>query len=131
MSSKIADRTCNYEVIANNKGWRVIRTSCGCLSDDHILNIEVDKEEDLGVTLIFNYELPAKDFIDLNNASLYCSNNILKEFILRSWEKIKLICKIIFNQHISFEEAFIFRGREHADDVCDYIKKVAKEVEEE
>lgn len=128
---KVNDYTCNYEVIENSNGWKIVRTSCSCLSDDHILGIEVEKDKDFGTTLIFNYELVSKDYIDMACVRLDHSDSIGKKFILRMWGKIKLICKIIFNRPINFEEAFIFRGRKHVDDVCDYIKKVAQEVEDE
>lgn len=117
-----------YEVVKKADGWRIIRTSCDCLNDDHILDIEVEKDRDFGTTLIFNYELCSKDLIDMN---FLPDESPIKKFIIRTWGKLKFICKIVFNRPITFEEAFIFRGKEHIDEICDYLKEAAKEVEQE
>lgn len=59
----------NFEIISNHDDWKVVRTSCECMSDDHILNIEIEQDRDFGVTLIFNYNLSSKDLIDISTRS--------------------------------------------------------------
>ena len=116
----------NYEVIERENGWRVIRTSCGCKLKEHVMDVEVEKDRDFGVTLLFNYKLSLKEYIYMTEGRP--NDNAFLRFFQIWWGKIKLIVAILLRNEISFEEGFLFRGGEHAEDVADWIKKTAKEV---
>ena len=116
----------NYEVIEKHDGWKVIRTSCGCGLNEHVMDIEIEKDEDFGVSLLFNYKLCLKDYILMTQG--HPDNAFLRFF--QVWRgKIKIIAKILFRKEVSFEEAFLFRGREHAEDVADWIKINAENMD--
>lgn len=113
-------RNNNFEVLEDRDDWVVIRTSCRCLSGEHILDIELEKDEMIDdLVLQFQYNVTFKDQLD----------ECQKGFFGTIWKKIKAIIKIIFNKEITFEEGFIFRNSDQAIAVCDYIKERALQID--
>lgn len=115
-----------FEVLEDRPDWKIFRTSCDCFSEDHIMEIELDidnryanvnpTETDIDhegniISLTFKYKVSPKD--------IRPTPSRFQDFI----NKVKLIFKIIFNQPINFDEEFIFRGKNHINEICDFIKE--------
>lgn len=113
--------TPNIELIANNSDWKVFRTTCACLSEDHTLQVEIEynkKDQDINLNLIAN--------TSLND---HCFFNDKK--IVKFWKRIKVAFKVIFNKSVNFNFEFIFRGMGHIKDFSDVLYILSKEVRSE
>lgn len=109
----------NYELVRNDSEWKVIRTSCDCLSDDHIMGLEFEYEKELDqVILSFNYKV---------SPSVQLRHD-LSGFFVKWKDKLKFICKILFDRPIKYEESFIFRGQEHINEIADAMKQFSNEI---
>lgn len=108
----MSNKHLNIELVENDSDRKVFKTSCMCMLRDHdmVVDVEYDKEiQDL--TLTFNHNLVYKDLYG------YFGEGFFK----RNWRKIKAALKILFNREVTFEGSFMFRGREHITDFCDFI----------
>lgn len=99
----------DLEVIADYDDWKVIRTSCKCLDNEHILTVSLDMDNDICCnSFYFEYNVSPK--------------YLGRRFFDRLFQKAKLIFKIIFNMDISFDGDFIFRDKNHIYNFCDYVR---------
>jgi len=82
------------------------RTSCDCGSNEHMLTVWMDKEDDWPtLTMYFQVYGPTPYRPD--------------KWWQRIWQRIVGAVTILFKGKIYYEEAFIFRGKDH---VRDFIK---------
>lgn len=108
------------ELVTDNHQKKVFRTQCRCNDKDHSLWIEVyyDREEE-DVSMLFYYNMPISFKLQY------------KGFLERTWERLKVATKVIFNKPVYFEEAFIFRNQTHVKEFSDIIYIIAREVKKE
>jgi hypothetical protein len=88
------------EVITNTDEhlWYRLRTTCDCGSNEHVLNIDIEWEKDLGVSMVFYYK------------TMWTMWKVGDEWLKRLWLRISTAAKVLFTGEIQLEEGFMFRG---------------------
>jgi len=111
-----------FEIIKDFPDWKVFKTNCECLHDDHECTIELDYDKECNMlTMTLS-----------NKADLSNRYNWYKYiFIKRWWKKFKTCLCIMFDKELNFENSLIFRGREHVENFADFITLLGKNVEKE
>lgn len=119
----------------NARVW--YRTTCECMSDDHPLTVELEYDKDFPeLTMFFKcvtadykanqIKIEREDFDTWKETYYGFLNNIY-----RIWWRIKAAWHILFKGYIELEEAFIFRGKNHIQELGEALLKGVEKVEAE
>lgn len=109
------------EVLRDDPQYKVYRTSCECMDDDHTItiNIEADLECDQVVL-----EMYCKTW---ENTRSWSDNPVVS--VYQSLKKrLSVACRVLFLGYTESTTGFIFRGDDHIDAFCDTIQKAKSDI---
>lgn len=109
------------EMLRNDPNYKIYRTSCECMNDDHIVTVYIESDIESGEVVM---ELYQKTWEHTRSYSLNKVVSLFETFIKR----VKVACRILFLGYIETTSGFIFRGTEHIDEFCDNIQKAKEDI---
>lgn len=108
MNSEI-ERIAEYD-----DGDRVWRTTCKCMGDDHLtFTVATDDETP---------EVYLEVYMDCSDSYRVWEEDKPFRFLKCVKERVKVACRVLFTGYIRTSGAFIFRGEEQIDELCDTIQ---------
>jgi hypothetical protein len=105
----------NIEQIRNDSQSAIYKTSCHCNDSEHDLTIWIDKPDDIFETTIF-----------FNVCGPYPYTWKGETWLKRLWKRIYWSLRILFTGHAVFQEAFIFRDKNHVQDFIDALQEAIR-----
>ena len=102
------------EIATYEDGDKVWRTTCKCMGDDDLTFTVATDDECPEVYLEF--------YADLSDDYRVWTEDKPFRWLKCMRERIKVACKVIFTGSIRANGAFLFRGEEQIDELCDTIQ---------
>lgn len=90
-------------------------TRCDCLSPEHDMHIEVEKDTEM----------------DMLSIAIIMELSLKNTYYNTFWRRLKVACRILFNKEVTYDSEFIFRGYEHARDFCDGVMRMANRLKKD
>ena len=109
----------NIEVIDDNDKHVIFKTTCSCSSNDHTVDVIVDKSEN-------------KPIISLYFTSIWCDDYYLDSlklnFFKRTISRLKAMWKILISGRLSISDEFIFRSDKHLQDFQEALNEAVNQL---